>query len=166
MDLLAVGRITGSHGLKGVLRCKSLSGEVDHLSRLRTVYIKIRGKLLLFNILSVSGAPQNVLLSLEGIDSPEAAKELSGQDIWVERSHASPLAEGEYYLADICRCRVLRDGREVGRVQAVCEGGKASFLEVKYACGETMMVPFTEQFIGEVKIQEGIIALQEGCLLP
>ena len=166
MDWFAIGQIKKSHGLRGNLKVKSLSGEIDHFFRLKKVYIRKNERFIPFKVESVTKATSGILMKLADIDTPEKGREYRGLEIWVDRQDASPLQKGEYYLADICHCRVYKGDTEIGWVKAVCEGTAADILEVISPNGETIMVPFVEPFVGEVDIKEQKISLKEEFTLP
>jgi 16S rRNA processing protein RimM len=162
MDRLAVGRIGGAFGLSGAVKVKSLSGETDHFLGFREVFVRHDGHdggFDTYRVERVDPYRDGVLLKLEGVDTPEDGDKLRGREIWVEREQGSALAEGEYYLADLCRCRVFQGGSEIGRVAAVCEGGNAELLEVEGPTGERFIVPFSDPFVGDVDVARGSIHL-------
>jgi 16S rRNA processing protein RimM len=166
MERLAVGLITASHGLSGFVKIKSLSGESAHLLRLRRLYVRRGGEFLPFQVEAVQGSGPSLLLKLAGIDSREVAARYRGCELWVEREDASPLGEGEYYLADLCRCRVYQGGSELGRVVGVLEGGHQELLEVEDGRGRRFLLPFTEAFVGAVDVGEGRIEALERFEIP
>lgn len=166
MDRLAVGTIGGAHGLSGALKVRSLSGETDHFFALEQVFVKSGGGYQVYQVESVKQYRDGVLLKLGGVDTPEQGDKLRGGEIWVDRSHASALSEGEYYVADLCRCRVYQGGREIGRVVAVCEGGNADLFEVERPSGQRFIVPFAGAFVGEVDVEKSSIHLTEEFELP
>ena len=96
MDRLAIGLIRTSHGLKGNLKVKSLSGEVDHFFRIKKVYILKKERFIPFTVQSVRKLSSCILMKLEGIDTPEVARDYRGLEIWASRQDACPLKEGEY----------------------------------------------------------------------
>jgi 16S rRNA processing protein RimM len=166
MDRLAVGTIGGAHGLSGAVKVRSLSGETDHFFALERVFVKSGGGFETYQVEGVKPYRQGVLLKLEGVDTPERGDKLRGAEIWVDRSEASALSEGEYYLADLCRCRVYQGGREIGRVVSVCEGANTDLLEVELSPGQRIIVPFSGPFVGAVDVGEGSIHLTEEFELP
>ncbi len=166
MDRLAIGLIKTSHGLKGNLKVKSLSGEVDHFFRIKRVYIRKKNRFIPFAVQSVKKLSSCILMKLEGIDTPEIARDYRGLEVWASRQDASPLKEGEYYLADIYNCRVYRGYKEIGRVKSVCEGSAADILEVESLSGKTIMIPMIDHFVGEIDVKEKRILLKEEFTLP
>lgn len=161
MDRLATGRIAGCHGLRGYLKVASFSGGTEHLLRLKRLTLRLGGKETEFAVEEAKVHGRGLLLKLAGVDTPEQCARLRGAEIWVERSEACALAEGEYYVADLCRCRVFRCGEELGRVIAVSEGNAAEFLEVERPSGSRLVVPLSDRFVGPIDVQAGRIELRE-----
>jgi 16S rRNA processing protein RimM len=165
-DRLAAGLIRGAHGLDGFLKVRSLSGEDGHFRRLARCYLRREGRFVQYEVEEVKGRGSELALKLAGVSTAAQAAALNGLEIWVDRADASPLAEGEYYLADLCRCRLYRGGRELGRVVSVCEAGAADLLEVEPDSGRRFLVPFNGSFLGEIDLAGGRIELAEGVELP
>ena len=165
-QLLAVGRVQTSHGLKGHLKVKSLSGEIEHLLRLESVQLGFPGELTIFQVEEVRRGAGSVLLKLAGIDSRETAAGYRGQFVWVDRRFASVLGEEEYYIADLEGCRLFKGNNLIGSVVAVPEGGGGDFLEVETPEGKRLIVPFSKHFVGGVDIADRRIELTEAYELP
>jgi 16S rRNA processing protein RimM len=165
-QLLAVGRIQTSHGLKGYLKVKSLSGEIEHLLRLKNVHLGGAGKLSLLEVEDVRRGVGTVLLKLAGIDNRETGDRFRGQFVWVDRQFASVLREEEYYIADLRGCRLFQGEILIGSVVAVPEGGGGDFLEVESPEGKRLIVPFSKHFVGRVDIADRRIELTEAYEQP
>lgn len=157
--LLAVGVITSTHGVAGDLKVRSFSGEAAHLLGLRGALLRKGAVERRVSFLQVRPQGTGVILRVQGLDSPEKARSLVGFEIWVPRSQAAPLADGEYYQADLCGCTVWVGDQDVGTVRSVWEGGPAQLLEVVGRGGKTFLVPFSEHFVGDVDIAGGRIRL-------
>jgi 16S rRNA processing protein RimM len=144
---------------------RSLSGECRHFLSLKTVTLRGGDEEKVFDVQDcVCGAP-DILMKLGGIDSPEEAVKYRGWEIRVPRGQASPLAEGEYYLADLCGCALVCGGSAVGTVKDVIDGGAHQILEVVSAEGSTFLIPFVRTHVGEVDIAAGRIELKSEWLL-
>jgi 16S rRNA processing protein RimM len=162
---LAVGVITGTHGVSGWLKVRSYSDETDHLVALHEALFRRGAVERLLPIEAVRPLPRGVLLKLHGMDDPERARSLVGFEIWVSRPQAAQLLDGEYYVADLCGCSVWYREREVGSVRSVWDGGPSQLLEVLSPEGKVSLVPFTDHFVGEVDIGKGRIFLREDEVL-
>jgi 16S rRNA processing protein RimM len=153
--------ITGTHGVSGWLKVRSYSDESNHLLALREALFRKGATERLLPIEAVRPTPRGVLLKIRGMDTPERARSLVGQELWVPRPQAAQLLDGEYYAADLCRCSVWFKEEEIGSVRSVWDGGPAQLLEVLGREGKTHLVPFTDHFVGEVDIGNGRIFLRE-----
>ena len=108
----------------------------------------------------------DILLKLRTLDSPEAAKMYATWDIMVPREFASPLEEGEFYYCDLFGSVLLHDGNRMGVVKSVIDNGASALLEIE--CDpdtegkkRTVLVPFLDQFIGQVDTEGKTIELKE-----
>ncbi|MGA2766544.1 MAG: ribosome maturation factor RimM [Spirochaetia bacterium] len=159
-DLLAVGVITSPYGIHGEVKGKSFSGEPGHFAALTEALFRKGAREKRLRIESARPHPQGVILKIAGVSTPEEARKLVGFEIWVPRSQAAQRAEGEYYAADLCECRIWFGDELIGRVLSVWDGGSAQLLEVENASGKVFLVPFTDHFVGDVDVPAGRISLR------
>ncbi len=161
-DMLAVGVVTATHGVAGELKVRSFSATPESLIGLTEALFRKGTTERRLRLTSVRAQPPGVIVRVDGLDSPETARRLIGFELWVPRDRALPLAPGEYYMADLCRCRLWFDGEEIGPVRSVWDGGPAQLLEVLRKDGAVRLVPFTGHFVGEVDLEAGRIELRDG----
>ncbi|MFW5710644.1 MAG: ribosome maturation factor RimM [Spirochaetia bacterium] len=164
MGKLAVGIVRTSHGVQGYVKVKSFSGETAHFSEMREVLLIKNNREKAYRIEAVKPFHQGVLIKFEGVDSPEAGKLLAGSEIWAERGESAPLEEGEFYAADVVGCHLYFQGSDVGVVRSIIENGATDLLEVKVDKG-TRIVPLTEQFVGEIDVENKTIELKDDWVL-
>jgi 16S rRNA processing protein RimM len=139
-------------GLKGFVKVHSLSGEFEHLLRLKRAVLKQGGLEQVREIEAAEGV-SSLVMKFRGIDSPEAAKTLTGAELLVARDEAAPLGQGEYYIEDLKGIEVWEGAEALGSIQDVLEGGGGSLVELRLTSGETRLVPFRDEFFGEVDIE-------------
>ena len=107
-----------------------------------------------------------VLIRFAGIDNPEKAALLNGAEIIAPRENAAPLKEGEYYVEDLKGLEVIdREGKTLGHIIAIVEGGGGNLAEVKLLSGGTRLAPFRNEFFGDVSFEKGQIVLLESWVL-
>ncbi|MDR0662897.1 MAG: ribosome maturation factor RimM [Spirochaetaceae bacterium] len=149
--------------LKGFVKVRSLSGETEHLLGLSSVVLRGKGWERPYQIdaaLNIEGAPENLLVKFNGIDTPEAAKAISGAEILVLRSEAAALAKNEYYIEDLKGFSVVdSDGNRLGEALDILEGGGGQLVEVRLPSGKTRLVPFRNEFFGEISVERGEMTL-------
>ena len=158
-DLIATGVIRGSHGMEGYVKVTSFSGDLEHFCSLKVVTLVSGNERKETKVDDVRVAHDRVLVKFMDIDTIEAARSLTNWEIWVTRSTATPLAVDEHYIADLVGCNVLVDGKSVGTVRGVIDSASDALFEILLEDGTTRIVPFREEFIGEVDVVNATIQL-------
>jgi len=166
MDRLAIGIVQRPHGIKGHVRVRSLSGETEHFFGLEKVTLRKGGREVDFTIEAVKVAGKDLLIKFSGLDSPEDAKKFASWEILVPRELACPLKEGEYYVADLCDCALILDGKPIGRIRSVVEGVTNDMLEVEREGAASFFVPFVKEHVGDVDFGKKTVELKSGWLVP
>jgi len=164
MDKLVIGLVRTSHGVRGNMKVTSFSGEFKHFLSLQEVVLRLKGREKSFVIESVTPMGDNILLKLEGIENPEDAKSFAGAEILVPREQAAPLKKGEFYQADLVGCQLVHQGKVLGDVKSMFQGGASDLLEVVTEEG-TFFVPFQSHYIGDVDLDKKTIELTAPWLL-
>ena len=137
---IALAAVAGAHGVKGELRLKLFSDNVESLSRHEKLHVGGVERRLLF----VRDGGKTAVARFEGVGDRSAAEALRGSLIEVDRSALPPLEEGEYYHADLIGLPVVdRGGEEIGTVTAVENYGAGDLLEVEHG-GKRSLIPFRE----------------------
>lgn len=138
-------------GVKGFVRAKPLSGEPEHLERLEAVTLRRSKEEKTYHIEETRIIGKALAIKFRGIETPEAAKTLSGAELLVDRDHAAPLGEGEYYVEDLRGLSVYNlRGEILGEIRDVLEGGNGQLIEALLPGGATRLIPFRNEFFGEV----------------
>ena len=162
IEKFIIGIIGSPFGVKGFVKVRSSSGEVDHFLKLQSVVIAKNGKEQEIHIDEISvSAPPLVLIKFKGIDSPEAAKTLSGAQLITSREKASRLDEGEFYIEDLKGLTVqFVNGEAIGHVTDIIEGGGGELLEIKLTVSNDLcLVPFRKEFVVDISLKKGVIVL-------
>ena len=174
-----LGRVTSPFGLKGFVKIKSYSGETGHFFHLDKVRLKKGEKEENRDVAEVIPHGNGLLMRFAGIGSPESAEALNGAEIIVERKFASPLKDGEFYIEDLKGLEVVnKDGETLGHISDVLEGGGGYLAELELLPGNPRdpgdpgdrqggkrLVPFRDEFFGELNPNNGKIALLETWIL-
>jgi 16S rRNA processing protein RimM len=159
-DFIATGKLLAPFGIKGGMRVKSFSGEVEHFKKLvgYTVRLRRNNSEFFVSVTAVEIKGTMPVLYFKDYPTPEHVKELSGSEIWVERHMAVPLAKDEYYVADLIGCGLIFAGQQIGSIVSYIETNNL-LLEVKLADGRLRYVPFIRHFIGTVNLHDKTIEL-------
>jgi 16S rRNA processing protein RimM len=161
-----LGHIGHPFGLKGFVKVKPFSGETAHFSGLKKLTLKRGEKEEIRDIAETVSHEGTVLIRFAGIDNPEEAALLKGAEIIVPRESAAPLKEGEYYVEDLKGLEVIdREGRALGHILDVIEGGGGNLAEIKLLSGARQLAPFRKEFFEDPNLEEGKIVLLESWVL-
>src|SRR5205085_2342016 len=94
-------------------------------------------------LLSVRAAGKGAVARFDGIADRSAAEALRGTLIEVDRSALPPLAEGEYYHADLIGLSAVDPaGAPIGTVVAVENYGAGDLLEIELTDGRRSLIPY------------------------
>ncbi|MCL2186317.1 MAG: ribosome maturation factor RimM [Treponema sp.] len=166
IEKFIVGFLGAPFGVKGFIKVRSASGEIDHLLKLQSVIVSKDGKERTLKIAESKASGQSVLMHFAGIDSPEDAQILNGSLLLANREEAAPLSENEFYIEDLKGLSVVSEsGEKIGSLTDIIEGGGGELAEIKMPSGEKKLVPFRKEFIKEILIAEKKIVLQNLWIL-
>lgn len=112
---LEIGQIVNTFGIKGMIKVKSFSENINRFDKLETVILKNNKDLKEYNIEEVKYHKGMVLIKLEGIETVEQAELLRGSYLLVDREKEEPLEEGTYYIVDLLGLDVYTDEGEILR---------------------------------------------------
>jgi 16S rRNA processing protein RimM len=101
------------------------------------------------------------LILFQGLDDRDAAAALTRSTMSVPRGVLPPLAEGEFYVADLVGMEVVDgEGRAQGRVQGAYWNGTQDVLRIEDASGHELLVPVVPDFIREVDLPAGRLVIE------
>lgn len=155
---LTVGTLAGSHGVRGELKMRILTDQPDHLTTLKRVFVDDRP----MRLLGVRQHGDMLLIRLEGIATPEAAKELSGKAVKIAGEDAKPLAAGEYFLFQLIGLQAkTEDGTVVGVVSDLIETGANDVLVLTPdAGGQEILIPNIPQYVTTIDPEAGLLVVK------
>lgn len=144
---VTLAAVAGAHGVGGEVRLKVFAESLDSLKRYKT--FEAAGRTL--TLKSVKPGKPDAIARFAEITTREAAEALRSTPLTVAREALPPLAEGEYYHADLIgRAVVTTEGVEVGIVAGIENFGAGDILEIEKPGGGTFMVPFRPEAVPEV----------------
>jgi len=150
-DLMEVGVVIGTHGLRGDLKVRPLPTGDLALPGARKVYLMdSEGLPVPHQAVRSSRHKQNILLHLSGLDTIDAAERLLGVSVWMAKADLPPLDEGLYYWSDFEGLEVVdRQLGPLGRVTGMFTTPAHDILEVDGTSGE-ILIPAIPPFLVRV----------------
>ncbi len=111
-DLLRVGVIANTHGIRGEVKVFPTTDEKERFKDLKKVILDMGKEQKVLEIQSVRFFKNLVILKFKGIDNINDIEMYKGKDLLVTREDAVPLEEGEYFIADLLDLDVYSDEDE------------------------------------------------------
>lgn len=160
-EQVVVGIVLGAHGVNGELRVRVLSDVSYRFDPGQVLHLQGQP----YNVASSSRSGSSlVILKLDGINTPVAARSLLGQEV-TSRAESSPaLPEGEYFHYQLIGLQVLTEsGERLGEISEIIITGSNDVYVVSGADGE-ILLPALNQVIRAVDLERGLmtVRLMEG----
>jgi len=160
MKKLATAIIQSSYGVKGEVKVRPFNDNCSYLKQLKQGIILLKdGREQTYGIEGFRTSGGKAYFKFEGVDTPEAAKKLAGATLFVPKSEAAPLTEGEYYIAELLGCTLMHEGIQVATIVSYFDGPQSILLEVLDGSDKRFMIPLMDQYIGKVDIKEKTVEL-------
>jgi len=163
---VAIGAVTGAHGVKGQFKVKPFTESPRDIAAYGPVQAGDRSLNL-----SVCGITSTglVIAAASGITDRDSAAALRGTRLEVDRSALPDAGTDEIYHADLIGLSVETvDGDKLGRIAALHDFGAGEIAEVRPPRGPTVMLPFDAAFVPEIDLEARrvVVAPPEGLLDP
>ena len=167
-ELLRVGGIITTHGLKGEVKIFPTTDDVKRFKKLDEVYMQDhKGNWYLLHVASCKFFKDQVILKFKEFNDINEVEGYKKCELYVDREHAIPLEEGEYYIADLIDLDVISDdGTFEGTLTDVLQTGANDVYEITADNGKTFLLPAIKQCILDVDVEAGTMKIHilEGLL--
>lgn len=166
-QLLQVGVISSTHGVRGEVKVFPTTDDVKRFKKLKKVILDTGKEQLPLEIEGVKFFKQFVILKFRGIDNINDIEKYKGKRLLVDREHAVKLKKYEYFIADMIGMDVFtEDGELFGALKDVMETGANDVYIIEMSDGKEVLVPAIKQCILDVDIENRkmVIHLLEGLV--
>lgn len=163
-DLLQVGVITSTHGVRGEVKVFPTTDDAARFKKLKNVILDTGKEKIDLEIAGVKFFKNMVILKFKGIDDINDVEKYRKKSLFVTRENAVKLKKNEYFIADLIGLKVQTDeGEELGEVTDVLQTGANDVYVIGTAEGEEILLPAIKDCIKEVDVAEGAMLVH---LLP
>ena len=154
-ELLQVGVITSTHGVRGEVKVYPTTDDATRFKQLTHVLLDTGKETLPLEIQGVKFFKQFVILKFKGIDNINDIEKYKRCPILVERCDAVELEEDEYFIADMIGMAVeTEEGKEFGTLKDVIETGANDVYVIDSIEHGEVLVPAIKECILNVNIEE------------
>ena len=165
-DLLKVGVITTTHGVRGEVKVFPTT-DPERFLDLEYVILDAGREMKKLEIRNVKFFKNLVILKFDGIDNINDIEMYKGRDLWVPREEAQELDEDEYYIGDLIGMEVvLEDNTHFGTLKDVMETGANDVYIIDSLEHGEVLIPAIRECILDVDTDEErmTIHLMEGLV--
>ncbi len=154
-NTLVVGAVVKAQGIKGELKIKPFTDDINRFKKLKSVLIDGAN----YKVLGAKIAVDFVILGLEGVYDRNTAETFRGKLLHVLRENAVKPQEGSYFIADILGCEVkTEDGKRVGKVSDVTSA-KTDVWTVETTDNRVLRFPFLKDLVVDIDVEKKLIVL-------
>lgn len=155
-NLLKVGIISSTHGIKGEVKVFPTTDDVQRFKKLKNVLLDSGKEKRNLKIQSVKFFKQFVILKFEEIDDINNVEKYKGSSLYVTRDQAVKLKKDEYFIADLIGLRVIAEEEKLeGILKDVMETGANDVYVIELSNGRELLLPAIKECVLSVDIEKG-----------
>lgn len=157
---VAIGEVVSPSGFKGQFKIKSFTEKKDNFFKYGPV--SIGSKFTGIKITKIKNAKDMFVVSCENIATKEAAEEIRGALIFVDREILPSLDNNKtFYFHDLINMNVYNENNNfLGKVISVDNYGSDDVIEIKDDNNATILISLNEKFINQIKLSENKILVK------
>ncbi|MCV0425116.1 MAG: ribosome maturation factor RimM [Roseibium sp.] len=153
-----MAKIGAAHGIRGEVRVKPFGD--DPLSFTDYGVLTTKDGNRSFEVDRARVQKTVVITKFKEISDRNQAEELNGVELFVDRDQLPEPDEDEFYYSDLNGLSVEdQSGKPMGKIVAVQDFGAGDLLEIRPKRGRTFYVPFTKEFVPEIRLADGVVVL-------
>ena len=153
-ELLQVGVITSTHGVRGEVKVFPTTDDVRRFKRLKEAILDTGKEQIVVEIEGVKFFKQFAILKFKGFDNMNDVERFRQKCLYVSRKNAVRLSRNEYFVADLIDIVVFDENeQELGVLTDVITTGANDVYEIKMKDGRELLLPAIKQCILDVDIE-------------
>lgn len=159
-DLLRVGVITQTHGIRGEVKVFPTTDDPMRFKKLKHCVVQLKREDIELEVQSVKFFKQYVIVKFKNYDSINDIEQFVKKDLMVTRDNAVKCEPGEYFICDLIGLNVITDdGRELGTLTEVLETGANNVYEVTTPDDKQILIPVIDECILAHDMKEGTVTV-------
>ena len=157
-EFLEIGKIVGTHGVRGMVRIQPWSDNGDFLTQFKKFYLE-NGKEKL-DLTKIAPHGNVVIAQIKGVESIEEAEKYRNKVLYIRRADAR-LPEGRYFVSEIIGAQVFDADTDalLGVLSDVSPTGANDVWHVKLGDNE-YLVPAIPDVIVDVDIDNDKVIIR------
>ena len=157
-DLLQVGVITNTHGVRGEVKVFPTTDDVKRFKKLKQVILDTGKEQLELEITQVKYFKNLVILKFKDIDNINDVEKYKVKSLFVTRKNAVKCEKDEYFIADLIDMKVVTaQGEEIGTIADVLQTGANDVYVIKRQGKKELLLPAIKECILKVDMKERVM---------
>ncbi len=153
-NYLELGQIVNVFGIKGFVKLKLFSEDIEQFYTFKKVYLKNKDEIKEITIEEVKYHKNMMLIKFKGIETVEQAEILRNSFVIMKREDLTPLEEGQYYFVDIIGLDVYTDENLLlGKLEDIYNTGSNDIYVVKNEMGKQFLLPGIDEVIKNIDLE-------------
>lgn len=159
-NLLEIGKIVNTHGLRGEVKVVPWTDSPDDFSDLGCVYIKTKSEYEKLTITNVKFQKNNVIVKFKEYNDINEILKHKNAVLYADRNDLGELPEGVYYIVDLIGLDVYTEADEyVGKIADVFNAGASDIYDVKREGKKNLLLPVIDEVVKNVDIKGGRVTV-------
>ncbi len=156
---LMIGQITKPQGVRGEVKVRPCTCDIERFEGLETVYVERDGGYAPLRVTVNRLGDDAVFMNVEGVTDRAGAEKLRATRLYIDRAHAVELDEDSTFLCDLYGLRgAVSDGRDLGKLTDVMQPGGNDVYVFNGPLGE-VLVPALKSVVIKVDLEKGEMLL-------
>ena len=156
VDLLRVGTIASTHGLRGEVKVYPTTDDINRFKELKFCILDTGREKLELEVESVKFFKQFAILKFKGYDRIDDIEKYRGRDLLVTRENAVGLKENENFIADLIGLDVVTDeGVHFGTVTDIMQTAANDVYVINGDDEKEYLFPSIKECILDVDLEKG-----------
>ncbi len=155
-DLLQVGVITTTHGVRGEVKVFPTTDDPARFKKLKNVVLDTGREKIDLEIAGVKFFKNMVILKFKGIDNINDVEKYRKKSLYVTRENAVKLKKNEYFIADLIGLKAeSEEGEDLGSLSDVLQTGANDVYVLSKEGTSDILLPAIKECVKEVDIEGG-----------
>jgi 16S rRNA processing protein RimM len=166
--IVKIGKVTGSHGLHGILKILPLIDEIEIFYNLKFMLFGKREDISYsYEIEDIKTNKKFLLVKCKDLKDSDSAEKLKGHHVFAPKSLTEKfMDEGECYIDDFIGAGVFDiDGKKIGEVVDLEDNGGYEIFRIKLLDGKYYLISNNEVQVPNIDIKEKKIVIDVAGLV-
>jgi 16S rRNA processing protein RimM len=159
-DLITIGKITRTHGIRGQVIIRNESRWYEPFKNITTIWLFQETGDFEVEIEEIIDFKDRIAIKFKGVQNPEDAQRMVGAEVKIDKEKLPILTNDEFYVFEISGFDVYSsEGQLLGKVNDVINAPANDIIVVETRDKTEMLIPAAKAVIDEINRAEKRIVL-------